>query len=274
MDQVDHDGSRGVILEAPANNKKTREPLAAYWCFTLNNYTEDHMDQLDQVFRHECNWFVFQEEIGKKCGTPHLQGTIYLKQRQRRSALSKIEPKIHWEPTKSIKASLAYSSKEETRKPNGLQWVYGIELPKPIKVKEPYGWQLDVLEIIKEEPDERTIHWFWETTGGVGKTTLCRYLVHKHNALMLTGKSNDMYNMIAKYPNKRELIVVDCPRCQQDYMNYGAVEQIKNGLLFSGKYEGAQVLFNHPHVIVFANKEPDYESMSMDRWDVRKISID
>lgn len=269
MDQMDHNGSRGVILESPANIKKTRELLAAYWCFTLNNYTKDHMDHLDQVFRHECNWFVFQEEIGEN-GTPHLQGTVCLKQRQRRSALQKIEPKIHWEPTKSIKASLAYCIKEETR--NGKQWVYGIEVPKPLKIHEPYGWQMEVMDIVKQEPDERTIHWFWEPTGGVGKTSICKYLVVKHEALMLTGKSNDMYNMLVKFPNKRTLIIVDCPRCQQDYINYGAIEQIKNGLVFSGKYEGAQLVFNCPHVIVFANQEPDFERMSADRWNVHRIN--
>jgi hypothetical protein len=55
-------------------------------------------------------------------------------------------------------------------------------------------------------------------------------------------------------------------------VNYGAIEQIKNGLLFSGKYEGGQCVFNQPHVIVFANAEPKEEQMSMDRWDIREIS--
>jgi hypothetical protein len=49
-----------------------------------------------------------------------------------------------------------------------------------------------------------TINWYWETTGGVGKTTLCKYLVGKHDALMLTGKSNDMYHMISKFPQKNK----------------------------------------------------------------------
>jgi hypothetical protein len=54
---------------------------------------------------------------------------------------------------------------------------------------------------------------------------------------MLTGKSNDMFNMLAKFSNKRKLIiVVDAPRCISDYINYGAIEAIKNGLVCSGKY--------------------------------------
>jgi hypothetical protein len=129
------------------------------------------------------------------------------------------------------------------------------------------------MDVVRQEPDERTIYWFWEPAGNVGKTAICKYLVVKHNALMLTGKSNDMYNMLAKFPNKRELILVDCPRSQQDYINYGALEQIKNGLVFSGKYEGAQLVFNCPHVVVFANQEPDFEKMSRDRWFIHRIRI-
>lgn len=183
--------------------------------------------------------------------------------------LKAIDPGIHWEPTKSVKASLAYCTKQETRA--GRQYVFGIEVPEEVRVHEPRGWQLQVMEILKEEPDERVINWFWEAEGGVGKTALCKYLVMKHNALMLTGKSADMFYMLSKYPNKRKLIIVDCPRSLQDYFNYAAVEQIKNGLVFSGKYEGVQLCFNSPHVIVFGNRKPDRSQMSEDRWNVVHI---
>ena len=140
-------------------------------------------------------------------------------------------------------------------------------------VHEPRGWQDDVMKIVREEPDERSIHWFWEPEGNVGKTSLCKYLVHKHDALMLSGKSNDMFHMLSKFPNKRILILVDCPRCHTEFINYGAVEQIKNGLVFSGKYEGDQLVFNCPHVIVFGNSPPDYGKMSGDRWKVHRINV-
>jgi hypothetical protein len=89
---------------------------------------------------------------------------------------------------------------------------------------------------------------------------------------MPTGKSNDMYHTISKFPNKNEVFIVDCPRSMQDYINYGAIEQIKNGLIFSGKYEGAQLVFNCPHVICFANVAPEIEKMSADRWGIHHIN--
>lgn len=233
-----------------------------YWCFTYNNYHIEQIEHLEQVLRHECAWYIFQEEVGDS-GTPHLQGTLKLKCKKRLTQLKRIEKEIHWEPTKYIKPSILYCTKIESR--SGPVRAFGIEIPEHVRVPEPYGWQLEVMNIISTEPDTRTIHWFWEPTGNIGKTTLCKYLVSYKNALMVSGKSADMFHMIARFPNKRKIILVDCPRSLRDYINYGAIEQIKNGLIFSGKYEGAQLVFNCPHVIVFANQPPDLGKLSLDR---------
>jgi len=74
--------------------------------------------------------------VGEK-GTPHLQGTIYLKKKERASAMKKIDQKIHWEATKSVSASIAYCNKKDTA--IGNVYSYGINLPEPIEVEEPYG---------------------------------------------------------------------------------------------------------------------------------------
>ena len=68
-----------------------------------------------------------------------------------------------------------------------------------------------------------------------------------------------------------EIILLDIPRASKDFINYGAIEQLKNGCLYSGKYEGGDCIFPHPHVICFANEEPDKDMMSKDRWDIIKI---
>jgi len=266
IEQIEQDRAGGGNTDLPPRKQGTQ---CNYWCFTYNNYDPDQIDQLEQILRHECKWYVFQEEVGEETGTPHLQGTLCLKIKQRLTQLKCIDPKISWRATKSTKASLVYCTKKETA--IGRLYVHGIEIPEELRIEEPYGWQKQVVEIAKSIPDRRTIHWFWEPDGNVGKTTLREYLVVKMNALMLTGKSADMFHMLAKYPAKRKLIVVDCPRSTQDYINYGAIEQIKNGLIFSGKYEGAQLVFNCPHVICFSNVEPDYTAMSADRWNVIRI---
>lgn len=257
------------VLGGNTGTPKTKQGTQYnYWFFTLNNYKIEQIEQIEQILRHECKWYIFQEETGKE-GTQHLQGTICLKIKQRLTQLKHIEPTIHWEPTKSVKASIEYCTKYETK--TGKTYVYGIDIPEKIEVDEPYGWQLEVMNIIKNKPDKRTVYWFYDKLGGVGKSELCKYLVLKHNALMLTGKSNDMFYMLNKHPNKRTLILVDIPRSTQDFINYGAIEQIKNGLVFSGKYEATQLVFNCPHLICFSNEFPNILKMSQDRWKIYEI---
>lgn len=246
-----------------------RETQHTYWCFTFNNYSVEQVEQMEQILRHECRWYVFQEEVGRQ-GTEHLQGTICLKVKQRLTQMKKINPKIHWEATKSVSASIAYCTKAATA--TGKIYTHGIDVPEQLDVDEPRGWQTEVVDIISSKPDKRTIHWFWEPNGNVGKTTLCKWLVVKRDALMLTGKSADMFHMLAKYPKKRKVIVVDVPRSSLEYINYGAIEMVKNGLVFSGKYDSAQLVFNCPHVIVFANEPPKLENLSQDRWHVVRIT--
>ena len=54
-------------------------------------------------------------------------------------------------------------------------------------------------------------------------------------------------------------------------MSYSAIESLKDGLLFSGKYEGGVKLFPPPHVVIFANFLPDMTKLSIDRWDIHTL---
>lgn len=275
-------GGKGVILEPlppphivdksvckSKDGKKKKQTQHKYWFFTFNNYTSEQSEHFEHIFSYECEWYIFQEEKGKD-GTPHLQGTICLKQRQRLNQLKVFNPKVHWEPTKSISSSKVYCTKYDTRA--GKIYSKGVTIPCQVEVDEPFGWQLEVLDIINTKPDKRTIHWFWEPNGGVGKSTLCKYLAVKHDAIMVSGKSDNMFHAISKAKNKK-IILVDCPRSCQGFMNYGGIEQIKNGHVFSGKYDSEQLLFNNPHVIVFSNEEPQEGKWSSDRCHVHEIRI-
>lgn len=263
--QGDGDGNTG---KRPRN----RTLQHSYWCFTLNNWTVEQRERLEHTLSHECDWWVFQEEEGET-GTPHLQGTLKLKQRQRITQLKCWDNKIHWEATRCIKSSVAYCTKAESRV--GAVYHHGIKgIPEQVQVQEPYGWQASVVERLEEAPHPRRIMWYWEPTGNVGKSTLCKWLVVKKNAIIVSGKSADIAHSLSKQERRAiRIVIIDCPRVAHDFINYAIIEQVKNGLLFSGKYDSQQVVFNTPHVIVFANQEPDYHKMSADRWDVRQIVV-
>lgn len=271
-------------IESKSAEKPKQPPQYPYWSFTFNNYQTDSEgkpinynmgDMLQTILMHECDWFVYQEEIGEEEKTPHLQGNLKLKGNtgKRLSAMKKFHPSIHWKPTFAITGSLAYCGKEKTRAPNGNIWVHGIDIYVPPKVKliEPYGWQLEVLEYISREPDDREILWIWEPKGGVGKSKFCKYLFMKHHAVLINGGSKDIFHAVAK-AQRRELFVCNVPKSSSGYINYGAIEMIKDGLVFSGKYEGAQLCFNNPHVIVFCNIPPDLDQMTGEgRWNINLV---
>lgn len=266
MDQMDHNGS-------DAGNTESRRLLHHYWLFTLNNYTMDQMDHIDQIFRNDCEWFVMQEEIGEETHTPHIQGTLKFKQRKRLTELKKYCKEIHWEPTRCIDKAIEYCSKEKTRKENGKQWIYGITIKKALKpITLWQQWQLDIVKICKTEPDDRTIHWYWERKGNTGKTTLARYLARNHDAIQLEGKKSDILYCAAEHES--EIYIYDLERSMETYVSYGSLEKIKNGFYMCSKYKSKPIDRNPPHVFVFANFPPDTTQLSTDRWHIVHIKTD
>lgn len=67
------------------------------------------------------------------------------------------------------------------------------------------------------------------------------------------------------------VVTFDFVRSTQAVLNYAVIESIKNGTLFSPKYESCTKNFDIPHVIVFSNFEPDLEKLSRDRWDIIRM---
>ena len=98
----------GNTESAPKANTCSQDTQYKYWCFTWNNYEVETIETIETILQGECKWYIFQEETGEKGETPHLQGIIYLKEKQRLSQLKVWCKQIHWEQTKSVKASIAY----------------------------------------------------------------------------------------------------------------------------------------------------------------------
>lgn len=255
-----------------------RVSASKYWFFTFNNYSDEEAESIALCFEAKCSKFIMQEEVGSIGSNKHLQGKICLTTKGRPLDIFKDFKKIHWEKSKKWDG-WEYCAKDETHV--GKRWMKGVTIPKPLKCPVMHGWQLHVLNLIKDEPDERSIHWYWEPDGGVGKSALGKYLTIKHQAAFFDeGKAADIKASIAlRMENKiplPEIIVMDIPR-SVTMVSYTALESIKNGNFFSPKYKSGQITMNSPHVIVFANFEPEYDKMSKDRWkvyDIRDLMIE
>lgn len=264
------DSSKGV--------KKQISP-SKRWCFTYNNYIVPEIDTIDQLLSEVAKLYIFEEEIGEG-GTPHLQGYVEFLQKCRPCSHSSLFQKFHWEKARSsLMENILYCSKDyrDNVKDTGI-WIHGCKIPKEIKIINPiqmFPWQIEILEIINNYKIDRSIYWFWEAIGGIGKTEMCRYLAVKHDALILGGKAADMKYAIAQYFIRTgfhpELVIFDIPRTSESFLSYSGLEEVKNALFFSNKYESGQYVGNPPCVIVFANFEPDVSKMSTDRWVINEI---
>lgn len=252
--------------------KKKNQTRAKNYVFTLNNPTHTEIEVLLNGLKElGCTTLAMQEECES---TPHIQGTVGFKYAKAFSKLKELNGRTHWEVCKHLRNSIKYCTDIEKRK--GRVWTIGI--PKPIidvlEEHKPYEWQQKIIDICMEDPDDRTIYWIYDETGAKGKTTLCKHLVLKKGALCVGGKVNDVKYAVAKAVETGKdvrIVLWDIPRSVDVEWSYEAIESIKNGIFFSGKYESGQCVMNSPHVFIFANRLPDFTMMSGDRWKIMNV---
>jgi len=218
--------------------------------------------------------YGFGLETCPETGRPHIQGWVsFTKKVRAAQATNEVMPGAHWEKSKGSRSqNIDYCSKEGQYFTN-VKSVYDV-----IRDKGPLPWQQRVLDLIASEPDSRKIHWFYNETGNVGKTALSKHLVltRSHETVFLSsGRAQDWTYMVGQFEDPLDIrsIVIDLPRDVGD-IPWEAAEKMKDGLVFSSKYECKSIVFNPPHVIFFANRAPsdvDRLALSDDRWVVEKI---
>lgn len=131
-------------------------------------------------------------------------------------------------------------------------------------------WQQALLSAVESDQTtaNRIVRWYWDLRGATGKTTMARYLITNKGAFYCTGgKTAD----IAHAYDEQSIVVFDFARSLEEHINYQVIENIKNGLLFSGKYNSCMKIFDPPAVVCFANFEPDRNKLSADRWFIKNL---
>lgn len=242
-----------------------RESASKMWCFTLNNYSETEYCDIKKSITG--NAWIIGKELAPKTNTPHLQGFIHFNEKTRLTALKKINTRIHWEKCKgTLDENVAYCSKDGNYETEILKVRKKLKLLDPAKF---YKWQTEIIEIIKKEPDDRTIYWYWEEIGNTGKSSFTKYLCAIHGAVPVEGKKNDILYCASEHES--DIYIFDFERSMEDFVSYSAMEKLKNGCYMVGKYESKPIVRNPPHIICFANFKPDEELLSKDRWIIKKI---
>lgn len=276
MSQVSH------VSEVSRDRGNTRNPVprrnrSRRWCFTVNNPSDEDRLSLTAVIA-TCQRYIYGNEVGDQ-GTPHIQGYLEFKNQKTLGPLKSLLPRAHWEKAKGTpEQNWDYCSKEGDFTSNFSKKLTREDLKQ--QCLEEYKnvtwkpWQAEAIKYADECSSTRLVHWFWEPTGNTGKSFLAKYLCLREGTIICQGKREAIchqVNISIESGIKPRVAIVDVPRVSKDFISYSAIEQLKNGCLYSSKYEGGVCLFTSPVVICFANCPPDFSKLSEDRWNVIEI---
>lgn len=252
---------------SPVTLKRTgtdRQNQFYRWFFTIKE--EDYtVSQLSQILKEIAKQFTFSLESGESTGYRHYQGCFSANTKERLTTMKNhFTIGTHLEPCRDWFKAIKYCQKSETHLLG--PWNENSVFVETITELRP--WQQNIVDLIETKPDLRSIYWFFDRIGNKGKSVLTKYLgVHKDCLVLDTGAKKDMAYILSKYPNPKA-VIFDFEREMEEKINYGAIEKVKNGMIMSAKFKSNMLVFNSPHIICFANFEPDYRTMSQDRWRV------
>lgn len=276
---------------ATAKKKKTAKKQAHpcnHFSITLTDEdikTEDFKSWLEDYATD----YYFQVERGKVEEKRHFQALVYIKKKTRATAVARhlracAEGKIQLDVSPvgdgRVKAMKRYTTKCDTR-------IEGPFSNKPIYMgadlvcveATPTPMQKQVLDILATKPDDRTINYFWDEKGNIGKSKLCKYLAFYKKAKVIKVTTAERLASAICKAGAFGAYAVDIPRTVDTEKSitgvFEVLEGLKNGHVIDNMYGSDNELFmDSPHVFVFANYPPDKSRMSQDRWNVINLNIE
>lgn len=145
-------------------------------------------------------------------------------------------------------------------------------------------WQKQVWDYIHTKPNDRKVYWIFDHVGNNGKTQFMKYCaINKPEKIMWlepNGTVRDMLHVInSNIMNngwRGDTFIINLARSATTNSDmphvYKLIENLKDGIIMSTKYEGGQLMMPSPHVIVMSNCEPDRSRLSHDRWEIGSIT--
>ncbi|MGL6008997.1 MAG: hypothetical protein ACRC1D_06015 [Culicoidibacterales bacterium] len=131
-----------------------------------------------------------------------------------------------------------------------------------------HEWQEELLKKLEGDPDDRTIFFIVDQTGNNGKTWFAHWFASKNSdcQVMCPGKRCDMSYILR---TDIRVLIIDAPRSKQgEWIQYDFLEDVKNGYVFSPKYESSIKRLKNVHIVVLMNEPPDITKLSSDRFDI------
>lgn len=136
----------------------------------------------------------------------------------------------------------------------------------PVLQGELRPWQKHLKAMLDAAPSPREIIFVIDERGDTGKTWFSHW--YEQNAtkrvqILMPGKSSDMaFSLI----NSPDVVIIDAPRAKVEHIQWDFLETIKNGYVYSPKYQPIFKRFAHPHLVIMMNEHPDTTKLSADRY--------
>lgn len=275
-----------INIENSVNSTKNNTKKCRKYVFTINNWSKEELDTITQTLSNKNYRYIIGKEIGEN-KTPHLQGYLEANNAISFNVIKKIMPRAHIETAKgSTEQNFKYCSKDNdfitNIRPGDLPGLAQHEIDYKNYIEKKYKnviwkeWQQNILNIINTEPNDRSIHWIYDKEGNKGKSFLTTYLDFYEKTIITNGKASDVFNCVKNYLDTEKIspkiIILDVPRSNLEYISYLAIEKMKDGLFYSGKYEGGRIRLIPFHLFIFANEKPIESKLTKDRIELINIS--
>ena len=296
---------------------------AKYWCFTLNNYSDENIDKLAALedAASPVSYVCYGKEVGES-GTPHLQGFVAFKESKRLSQVVSAIGQAHLSVARKVPEAIAYCKKDgdfteigtpPPRSQGGrsdlealkfavkekavtsireMRWKHSEVYAKypnfcmqllsdihedSLKAMEAHPlrvWQASLLRKLRLTPNQREITFVVDLVGNTGKSWFAQYceaiFPSNHVQIHQPGKKDNM----AYFLNQGiGIFFLDAPRSKNgEFIQYDFLEHLKDGRIFSPKYESKMKRLNPVHVVVMMNEEPNMDALSADRYDILRLN--
>lgn len=225
-------------------------------------------------------YFIFQLELGEDNKRYHLQGYIQLSIKARFTEWKDIECGAHFEPSKGSRIQNdSYCSKSDTKVLGPTIWdkskipLYTPEQLHMVSEDKLYDFQKQILNIIRKCNSDRYIYWFYSEKTSIGKTMIGKHLMYYDDFGLVAGDNKDIMCAIVgkdgRKPLKKGYLFNFSNDKNLRKVSYTSMEQMKDGFIFSPKYESGGMLVPPFRCVCFANGPPVVRNS--DRWRIFEI---
>ena len=279
--QMEHDnrGEGDIGNNSLSPSPKKRINPSCYWLFTC--FDVPNGTQILNMLKSsdETESLIAGLEHCPSSKREHLQGFVSFKKRVRplEHSILKLMPSTHW--IRKSKKSTIQDNYDYCTKDGNIIVNKGFASPiKYISLSDLNNDQKELVLPFQKEcsATDRSINYFWESEGGWGKSLCAKYFVDNYSAICVGGNSSDIFYGLKKFKEERgtfpSILIQDLSRSEAHKFNATALEKVKDGLIFSTKYESGMMRLPPIHIIVFSNSSPNVSELSCDRWNIKHLT--